>query len=91
MEWSGRVTDIEGDLFTAILTPADGGMELLADFSMSQCGISVEAGDLITVTPESVTKVPPRVWSQREIDEIMARARERSRQLRLIAAKGSEA
>lgn len=90
MEWSGRVTDAEGDLFTAILTPADHeGADVLAGFSMSKLGIEAAPGDLIRVTPESVRKVEPRAWAQREIDEIMARARERSRLLhpgRVVAA-----
>lgn len=80
--WSGRVTDVEGDTFTAWLVPSDHeGPELCADFSMERCGIEVQEGDLLTVTPESVVKVDPGVWTQEEIDEIGRRAAERYRLL----------
>jgi hypothetical protein len=75
MKWAGRVTGAEGDLFTAILTPADHeGPELIADFSMAQCGVEVEPGDLITVTAESVAKVDLGVWTQEEVDEVQRQA-----------------
>lgn len=77
MEWSGRVIEAEGDLFTAILSPSDrDAPELVADFSMSRCGIRVEPGDLIKVTPESVAKVDLGTWTQEDIDAIRYSAEE---------------
>jgi hypothetical protein len=82
MEWCGRVTEVEGDIFTALLTPADhDGPELIADFSMAQCGIKPEPGDILTVTPDRVTRVELPPWTQEEIDEITRRSRARHRQL----------
>lgn len=81
--WDGRVLEVweDGDTFTATVQ-REGHPELMAEFSMAQCGISVEEGDLIIVTPERVTKRELRPWTAAEIDEIMHRARERSRILR---------
>jgi hypothetical protein len=82
MEWCGRVTEVNGDILTAMLTPSDHeGPELIADFSMAQCGITAEPGDILTVTPEKVTVRDLGVWTQPQIDEIMRRARARHRQL----------
>jgi hypothetical protein len=82
MEWCGRVTEVEGDVFTALLTPADhDGPELIADFSAAQCGITCEPGDILTVTPGRVTRVELPQWTQEEIGEIMRRARARHRQM----------
>lgn len=81
-QWSARVTDVEGDSFTALLTPAGHERpELIADFSMTQCGVDVEPGDLLTVTPESVVKVDLGAWTQEEVDDISHRAKELSQWL----------
>ena len=86
MEWFGRVTDVEGDIFTVIVTPTDhDGPELIADYSMSRCGITIEVGDELIVTPYSVTKRPPVVWTKDELAAIMRRARQRSRMLNAMA------
>lgn len=80
-EWDGRVLEVDGDIFTAVLQ-REGEPELIADFSMARCGITVEAGDLIIVTPQQVTKRDLGVWTAAEIAGIMRRARERSQMLR---------
>jgi hypothetical protein len=83
-EWYGSVVEVweDGDTFTA--TAQRGGHpEFVAEFRMSQCGISVEPGDLLIITPGRVTVREPRAWTAAELAEIMQRARERSRRLRL--------
>lgn len=81
--WDGRVTEVDGDIFTALVIRRDGiGPELAADFSMARCGICVEPGDLIIVSPEGVTKRDLGVWTKEDIDAIMAGAKERSRLMR---------
>lgn len=78
MQWDGRVTDREGDIITAFLAPSDHeGPEVLADFSLKQCGIDAEPGDLLIVTPDKVTVRDLGVWTQQEIDEIKKRAHDR--------------
>lgn len=79
-EWHGYVTDVEGDIFTAMLR-REGQPELCADFSMRECGITVELGHLIVVTPNSVKLLDLGVWTQEEIDAIKARAKERAQRL----------
>lgn len=81
--WDGRVTEVDGDIFTAAVVRHDGtGPELIADFSMAQCGVTVQPGDMIIVTPGSVTKRDLGVWTKADIDAIMARARKRSAMMR---------
>lgn len=81
--WDGRVLEISGDIFTAEVIPADhAGPEMIAEYSMSQCGITVAPGDLLIVTPESVVRRDLGVWSKADLDAIRVRARERSRLLR---------
>jgi hypothetical protein len=80
-EWDGRVLEIDGDVFTASLQ-REGAPKLIADFSMAQCGISVELGDLLIVTPERVTKRDLGVWTEAEVAAIKRRARERLAHLR---------
>jgi hypothetical protein len=86
-QWDGCVLDVDGDTFTAELQ-REGCVTVIADFSMTQCGITVEPGDVLIVKPDSVTKRDLGIWTQAEIDAIMRRARERSRRLRLIAERG---
>ena len=83
-QWDGRVLEVDGDIFTAELC-REGAPDLLADFSMAECGVTVEPGDLLIVRPGSVAKRDLGVWTQAEIDEIMRRARKLSRRLRQIA------
>lgn len=81
-EWYGSVTDIDGDMFTAILG-REGSPDLVADFSMAECGLSeIKPGDVIVVTPEAVRRLEPRAWTQEELDEILMYAREMSKTLR---------
>jgi hypothetical protein len=79
----GRVLEVwdDGDTFTALVA-REGQPELMAEFSMRQCGITAGEGDLIIVTPERVTKRELRAWTAAEIAEFMQRARRRSRMLR---------
>lgn len=82
-EWHGYVTDVDGDMFTAELQREGSHRRYLADFNMSQCGLSgVRPGDVIVVTPESVRLLDLGTWTKEELDEIRVRARIRSRQLR---------
>ena len=74
-QWDARVLEVDGDTFTAELS-REGAPDLLADFSMAECGITVEPGDLLVVMPGSVTKRDLGVWTQAEIDEITRRAAE---------------
>ena len=54
-QWYGNVTNVEGDIFTAILR-RDGQPDLLADFDMKRCGLAdIEPGDCIIVTPNPGT------------------------------------
>jgi hypothetical protein len=82
-EWDGRVLEIwdDGDTFTASLQ-RDGAPELIADFSMTACGITVEAGDLLIITPQQVTKRDLGVWTDDELAGISRRARALIRALR---------
>lgn len=82
--WDGSVIEVNGDIFTVDLR-REGAPDMLADYSMKECGVTVEPGDLLIVRPDSVTKREPRVWTQAEIDAIMARARKRAALLRRIA------
>lgn len=82
--WDGSVVEVDGDIFTVDLR-REGDPDMLADYSMKECGITVEPGDLLIVRPDSVTKREPRVWTQAEIDAIMARARKRAALLKRIA------
>ena len=81
-QWDGRVLEVDGDIFTAELC-REGAPDLLADFSMAECGVTVEPGDLLIVLPGSVVKRDLGVWTQAEIDEIERRADEDMRLLRL--------
>lgn len=80
-EWYGYVTDVDGDMFTAVLR-REGEQDVLADFSAAECGLSgVEAGRYIVVTPDSVRWLELPVWTQEQLDAIRERARRRSRAL----------
>jgi hypothetical protein len=85
-QWDGHVLEVwdDGDTFTAELS-REGDLSLIAEFSMSQCGITVQEGDLLIITPRSVAKRDLGVWTQAEVDAIMRRARKRARQLRRLA------
>jgi hypothetical protein len=82
--WDGSVVEVDGDIFTVDLR-REGGPDMMADYSMKECGITVEPGDLLIVRPDSVTKREPRVWTREELDAIMARARKRAALLKRIA------
>jgi len=75
LQWDGRVIEVDGDIFTAELCRA-GDPDVWADFSMAQCGVTVEPGDLLIVRPDSVTVLDLGVWTQEEIDAIELRAHE---------------
>ena len=78
-QWCGYVTDVEGDIFTAVLR-RDGHPDLLADFSMKECGLAgLKPYDDIIVTPDSVRQPDPIVWTQEQLDAIWVRARERAK------------
>ncbi len=80
-QWYGNVTNVEGDIFTAILR-RDGQPDLLADFDMKRCGLAdIEPGDCIIVTPDPVLRMERPVWSKEQLDAIWVHARERSRRL----------
>lgn len=83
--WDADVLEIwdDGDTFTARLRQ-NASPDLLAEFSMRQCGIAVEPGDLLIVTPARVIKRNLGVWTQAELDEIKERAHERFETLRSI-------
>ncbi len=80
--WDGTVTDIweNGDTFTAKLHRED-APDLFAEFSMRECGISVEPGDLLIITADAVKKRDLGVWTQEEINDIRRRAKARYEQL----------
>jgi hypothetical protein len=83
-EWHGHVTDVAGDLFTVELYREGGLCGVLADYSISKCGLSgVEPGDLVVVTADSVRLVELPPWTQEKIDAITARARQRRQALGL--------
>ncbi len=73
VRWTGRVSDVEGDLFTAELERPD-GPPLVADFRRSLLP-DVRCGDVITVTPSAVERVDLGVWTAEELDRAKARAR----------------
>jgi len=81
LRWDGCVIAVDGDMFTAEVQ-RDGHPALLADFSMAECGVMVVPGDVLIVTPSSVVKREPRVWTRRELAQVMRRARKRSKVLR---------
>lgn len=55
-KWTGRVLDIDDELFTAELVPANGRTTVIADFNRSQIAIDddVIPGDVIYVTVRTV-------------------------------------
>ncbi len=81
--WNGIVTEVwdDGDTFTVDLR-REGLPDLLAEFSMRECGVDVVPGDLLVIQRDSVAKPPRRVWTQEEIDDIRHRAAIRSAKLR---------
>jgi hypothetical protein len=88
-EWTASVIAVwdDGDTFSAELRRDGTHFVLEADFSMRECGVRVEPGDLLRVGYNRVEKMDPGVWTQEEIDEIMRRARELSRKLRGCARR----
>ena len=88
--WDADVLEIwnDGDTFTARLRQK-GSPDLLAEFSMKQCGITVEPGDLLIVTPEKVIKRNLGKWTQAELDNIDRRSREWFEALRRSIDGGS--
>ena len=83
MQWTGIVVEVwpDGDTFTAELS-RDGSPDLVAEFSMAACGVSVQEGEVLDVEPGSVRKRDLGVWTQEEVDEIHRRAALRAEQLR---------
>ena len=84
LTWDGSVVAVDGDIFTVDLR-REGAPDMLADYSMKECGVTVEPGDLLIVRPDSVTKRKLPVWTQAEIDAVMARARKRAAEFKRIA------
>lgn len=82
MEWDGVVLEVwpDGDTFTADLR-REGGPDVLAEFSMRECGITVERGDRLIVKKDSVAKRPPRLWTREELAAIMERAEKQAKRL----------
>ncbi|MEU4193153.1 hypothetical protein AB0E69_14735 [Kribbella sp. NPDC026611] len=94
-KWEGRVISVEGEYFTAELTPLGdtGGPVVHADFNISKVAPeTVEAGDVVYVTVRTVK--PARgltdttsairlrrlgVWTEDELENIQQRARDRAR------------
>ena len=78
--WDGVVIDIDPVAVTIELDSAfvvmDVARVLLPD---------VQIGDLVTVTPNSVVRKDLGRWTQTELDEIQARARERAAALQELA------
>ena len=81
-EWEGAVVEVwpDGDTFTVDLR-REGDPDLLAEYSMRECGITVEEGDLLIVRKDSVVKRNLGRWTQEDIDAITERARVRARKL----------
>jgi hypothetical protein len=53
--WTGKITEIEGDVFTAELVPDRDGQTVLADFTRDQIGNEVvEVGDIVYLTVRMV-------------------------------------
>ena len=75
--WDASVLEVwaDGDTFTARLYE-EGGPELLAEFSMKHCGITVEPGDLLIITPEKVIRRDLGKWTEAELERIRQRAHE---------------
>lgn len=73
----------DGDTFTAELYRG-GAPDLVAEFSMRECGVSVQAGDSLVVTKNHVGKRNLGYWTQEEIDAIMDEATTRAGQLRRL-------
>ena len=82
--WDGIVHEVweDGDTFTAELR-AEGQPDLFAEFSMRQCEVTVQSGDLFTLdgATDTFTLVNLGTWTQEELDAIMARARDMARRL----------
>lgn len=86
IEWDGIVTDVwaDGDTFTAELRQ-EGSPDLFAEFSMKECRVHVEPGDLLIITPDSVIKRNLGRWTQEELAEIRRRAKIKAAQLGFLA------
>jgi len=89
--WSGRVADIDGEVFMALLTSNGSGAHLTAEFDVAQIGEHEElaVGDLIYVTVRTVlsrTGYPMKTssvrlrrlgrWTARELETVAQRAQE---------------
>ena len=83
--WDGTVLEVwpDGDTFTAELRRGS-APGLVAEFSMRECGVKVQAGDSLVVTKNHVGKRDLGYWTQEEIDDIMERATTRLQQLRRL-------
>jgi hypothetical protein len=84
--WTGVVREVwpDGDMFTAELR-RDGGPDLIAEFSMRECGIYVEEGDVLRIEPDQVTKIDLGIWTVQEVREIRTRAEKLARELGFLA------
>jgi hypothetical protein len=71
-EWDAVVTEVWED--GAARLSREGAPEMLAEFSMRQCNVTVEAGDVLVVTAGKVTRRDLGRWTQSELDEIRCRA-----------------
>lgn len=73
----------DGDTFTAELRRGN-APDLVAEFSMRECGVHVTAGDSLVVTKNHAGKRNLGYWTQEEIDAIMDQAVTRLEQLRRL-------
>jgi hypothetical protein len=60
--WDGRVTDLDGDVFTVELV-RKGHPTVYADYNLHECP-DVVPGDLVTVTPWTITRKSFGRWSR---------------------------
>jgi hypothetical protein len=82
-QWDGIVTEVwpDADTFTAELR-REGSPDLIADFSMAACGVTVREGDVLLVTGDRVSVRDLGTWTQEEIDAICKRAEAQAERLR---------
>jgi hypothetical protein len=85
-DWTGIVLEIweDGDTFTAKLR-REGAPDLVAEFSMRECGVKVTEGDVLDVTRNHVGKRDLGYWTKEEVDAILDRAATRAEKLRMLA------
>lgn len=84
MIWHGHVIEVSGDTFWAEMTRSEDDERVQAQFSMAECGLEVETGDIVRLDGEKnqMTLIDMPLWTREELDAIMKRAAEQSRKFR---------